>query len=74
MSIASVIRQLTGTAPLGDAAPYGLVAGAMPAHLRHLSADERPIAQGTLACRKGPSGRSREGPPSQSPQGTWFFW
>ncbi len=74
MSFASVIRQLTGTAPLGDAARYGLVAGAIPAHLRHLSADERPMAQGNLACRKGLSGRSREEPPSQSPQETWFFW
>ena len=63
MSFASVIRQLTGTAPLGDAARYGLVA-----------ADEKPIAQGNLACRKDLSGRSREGSPSQSPQGTWFFW
>ena len=74
MSIASVKRQLTGTPPLGDATRYGLVAGAMPAYLRHLSADERPMAQGNPACRKGLSGRSREGSPSQSPQGTWFFW
>jgi hypothetical protein len=74
MSNTLVVRQLTGTAPLGDAARCGLVAGAMPAHLRHLSADEKPMAQGNLACRKGLSGRSREGLPSQSPQGTWLFW
>ncbi len=74
MSITLVARQLTGTAPLGDAARYGLVAGAMPAHLHRLSADERPMTQGNLTCRKGHNGRSREGLPSQSPQGTWLSW
>lgn len=39
----SITRLLTGTASLGDALRYGRLAGDMPAHVLHFSADKKPL-------------------------------
>lgn len=72
-SLAPVAAALTNAAPLRDATRYALVAGDMPAHLPHFSAQGKLAAAWNIARRNGGTGRSREGSPPQATLASSYF-